>query len=31
MIASNRMLFIIDFESLKEAERQIILKFLVKY
>ena len=31
MISSNRLLYIIDFESLKETERQIIMKFLVNY
>ncbi|TNV73323.1 hypothetical protein FGO68_gene8425 [Halteria grandinella] len=31
MLASNRLLYIIDFESLQEAERQIILKFLMNY
>jgi hypothetical protein len=31
MLLSNKLLYIIDFESLKELERAIILKFLQNY
>lgn len=31
MLASNRLLYIVDFDSLKEVEKQIILRFLVNY
>ncbi len=31
MLLSNKLLYIIDFESLKELERNIILKFLQNY
>jgi hypothetical protein len=31
MLLSNKLLYIIDFESLKELERSIILKFLQNY
>ena len=31
MLLSNKLLYIIDFESLNETERQIIIRFLVNY